>query len=137
MRVARRSLGAQPQDMVRIAARSVPAACGGGPAIRDVNPELRAGEVNVLRGANGAGKTTTVRAMAGIPPVTTGHAGRDGRRIDGNLWQQARAVAGQATVLSRVSVVAQGARAVIRADFGLIGAAYLGGTPEVAGDADL
>ena len=104
MRVARRSLGAQPQDMVRIDARSVPAACGGGPAIR---------------GGGGRGE------------------GRgDGRRIDGNLWQQARAVAGQATVLSRGSVVAQGARAVIRADFGLIGAAYLGGTPEVAGGAD-
>jgi hypothetical protein len=85
MKAARRSLGAQPQDMVRIAARSVPAACGRVPAIR----------------------------------------------------QHARAVASQATVLSRVSVVAQGARAVIRAGFGLIGAAYLGGTPEVAGDADL
>ena len=136
MRVARRGLGAPPQDVVRIAARSVPAAYGRVPAIRGVNLELRAGEVNVLLGANGAGKATTVRAMAGILPVTTGHAGRDARRIDGDLWQQAHAVADQATVLSPGSVVAQGAGAVIRADFGLIGAAYLGGTPEVAGGAD-
>jgi hypothetical protein len=71
--------------------------------------------------------------MAGILPVTTGRAERDGRRIDGSLWQHARAVAGQAAILSRGSVVAQGAGA----GFGLIGAAYLGGTPEVAGGADL
>ena len=49
----------------------------------------------MLLGANGAGKATTVRAMAGILPVTTGHAGRDARRIDGDLWQQAHAVADQ------------------------------------------
>ena len=87
MRAARRGLGAQPHDVVRIAARSVPAGYGGGPAVR----------------------------------------------------QPARAVASQATVLFPGSVVAQGARAVravIRADFGVTGAAYVGGTPEVAGGAD-
>jgi hypothetical protein len=83
MRAARRGLGAQSHDVVRIAARSVPAGYGGGPAIR----------------------------------------------------QHARAVASQAPVLFPGSVVAQGARAVIRADFGLTGTAYLGGTPEVAGGA--
>jgi hypothetical protein len=83
MRADRRGLGAQPHDMVRIAARSVPSGYGGGPAIR----------------------------------------------------QHARAVAGQATVIFPGPVVAQGARAVIRADFGLIGAAYFGGTPEVPGGA--
>jgi hypothetical protein len=83
MRAARWGLGAQPHDVVRIAARPVPAGYGGGPAIR----------------------------------------------------QHARAVAGKSTVLFPGSVVAQGARAVIRADFGLTGTAYLGGTPEVAGGA--
>jgi ABC-type cobalamin/Fe3+-siderophores transport system ATPase subunit len=136
MRAARRGLRAQPLDVVRIAARPVPADCGGEPAIRDVSPELRGGEANVLLGANGAGKITTWGAMTGILPVTTGHVERDSRRIDGNLWQHARAVADQAAVLSRGSVVAPGAGAVIRADFGLIGAAYLEGTPEVAGGAD-
>lgn len=46
------------------------------------------------------------------------------------------AVAGQATVLSHRPLVTQGTGAVIRADFGLIGAGCLGVTPEVAGGAD-
>jgi hypothetical protein len=84
MKAARRGPGAQPHDVVRIAARSVPAACGRVPAVR----------------------------------------------------QHARAVASQVTVLSPGSVVAQGAGAVIRAGFGLIGGAYPEQTPEVASGAD-
>ena len=47
-------------------------------AVRDVNFELRPGEVFGLLGPNGAGKTTTVRLLTALIAPTEGHAWVDG-----------------------------------------------------------
>ena len=53
-----------------LAASSLSAGYGAVPIIRDIDLELRAGEVVALLGPNGAGKTTTLRALAGaITPI--------------------------------------------------------------------
>ena len=44
--------------------------------IRDVNLEIRRGEIVTIIGPNGGGKTTTVRAALGIIPLTTGRVWR-------------------------------------------------------------
>ncbi|MBM4110682.1 MAG: ABC transporter ATP-binding protein [Phycisphaerae bacterium] len=52
-------------------------------ALRDVNLEVRAGEIVSLIGANGAGKSTTLMAISGIVRATAGTVEFDGRRING------------------------------------------------------
>jgi branched-chain amino acid transport system ATP-binding protein len=49
-------------------------------AVRDVDLEVRGGEVLAVLGRNGAGKTTTMKALAGLLPVSAGritHGGVD------------------------------------------------------------
>src|ERR1700682_3245895 len=51
--------------------------------IRDVNLEVRPGEVVACIGANGAGKTTTLRAISGMIHPRSGTVTSDGRDITG------------------------------------------------------
>jgi ABC-type branched-subunit amino acid transport system ATPase component len=51
--------------------------------IRDVNLEVRAGEVVACIGANGAGKTTTLRAISGMIHPRSGRVTFNGRDITG------------------------------------------------------
>jgi branched-chain amino acid transport system ATP-binding protein len=51
--------------------------------IRDVNLEVRPGEVVACIGANGAGKTTTLRAISGMIRARAGHVMFDGKDITG------------------------------------------------------
>src|ERR1022692_2127188 len=44
------------------------------PALRELNPSIRAGEVFGFLGPNGAGKTTTINALLGFIPPTSGTA---------------------------------------------------------------
>ena len=50
---------------VVLAARGLSAGYHGVPVVRDVDLEVRAGEVVLLGGPNGAGKTTTMMTLAG------------------------------------------------------------------------
>ena len=43
-------------------------------AVRDVNLQVREGELLALLGPNGAGQTTTVRMLSAILQPTSGHA---------------------------------------------------------------
>jgi len=52
-------------------------------AIKDVDLEVREGEIVALIGANGAGKSTTLRAISGLEPVRTGRISFEDQRIDG------------------------------------------------------
>ncbi|WP_030952847.1 ABC transporter ATP-binding protein [Streptomyces sp. NRRL S-481] len=48
----------------------------------DVALTAAPGDVVALLGPNGAGKTTALRALAGLSPLTSGHLGLDGVRLD-------------------------------------------------------
>jgi ribose transport system ATP-binding protein len=54
---------------------------GGNPVLRDVDAELRAGEIVGLIGENGAGKSTFMKILAGIHPPTSGQVEIDGRPV--------------------------------------------------------
>jgi branched-chain amino acid transport system ATP-binding protein len=51
-------------------------------AVRDVDLEVRDGEVLAVLGRNGAGKTTTMKALAGLLPVSGGRILHDGVPIE-------------------------------------------------------
>jgi len=50
-------------------------------AVRDVDIEVREGEVLAVLGRNGAGKTTTMKALAGLLPVAGGRITYDGADV--------------------------------------------------------
>ena len=50
-------------------------------ALKDVDFEVRAGEVIGLLGDNGAGKSTLVKAIAGVQPADSGEAEFEGRPV--------------------------------------------------------
>jgi D-xylose transport system ATP-binding protein len=66
-------------------------------ALKDVDFEIRGGEVVGLLGDNGAGKSTLVKAIAGVQPADTGKAWFEGRPVDFTTPQAATAL-GIATV---------------------------------------
>jgi iron complex transport system ATP-binding protein len=53
-------------------ARGVHQVLGGQPVLRDVDLEVRTGEITALLGPNGAGKTTLLRVLAGLALPTAG-----------------------------------------------------------------
>ena len=73
-----------------LAARGLSAGYGGGPVIRDIDLDLRAGEVVTLLGPNGAGKTTTLLALSGALPAMAGTVFWDGRPTVAPLHERAR-----------------------------------------------
>jgi D-xylose transport system ATP-binding protein len=66
-------------------------------ALKDVDFELRAGEVVGLVGDNGAGKSTLIKAIAGVQPPDSGKARFEGREVSLNSPQAATTL-GIATV---------------------------------------
>ena len=71
-------------------ARGLAAGYGHGAVIRDVDLEVRAGEVVALLGANGAGKTTTLLTLAGVLPPSAGDVRWLGRVDTRPLHRRAR-----------------------------------------------
>jgi energy-coupling factor transport system ATP-binding protein len=69
---------AAPGDRL-LDARGVRVALGGRTVVRDVDLELRAGDVIALFGRNGAGKTTLLRALAGLLEPSSGIVDARGR----------------------------------------------------------
>ncbi|MGH2952774.1 MAG: ATP-binding cassette domain-containing protein [Solirubrobacterales bacterium] len=66
-------------------------------ALKEVDFELRAGEVVGLVGDNGAGKSTLIKAIAGVQPPDSGEARFEGREVSLTSPQAATAL-GIATV---------------------------------------
>ncbi|MBI4493973.1 MAG: ABC transporter ATP-binding protein [Chloroflexi bacterium] len=54
---------------------------GGAEAVRDLDLEVRAGEMVALIGANGAGKSTTLRAISGLATAARGQILFEGRPL--------------------------------------------------------
>ncbi len=62
-------------------------------ALRDVDLQIRAGEIFALLGPNGAGKTTLISIVCGIVNATSGTVLADGHDIRG-AWRAARSAIG-------------------------------------------
>jgi branched-chain amino acid transport system ATP-binding protein len=81
----------------------------GHPFVRNVDIEVRRGEVVALIGPNGAGKTTTLLALAGELPLLGGTVRLDGRPQNGPLYRRARRglafVTEERSVFMRMSVL--------------------------------
>ncbi len=61
-------------------------------AVKDLNLELRRGEVFGFLGPNGAGKSTTVGMILGLVTPTAGSIELFGQKIDGHQWSALRRV---------------------------------------------
>jgi len=61
-------------------------------AVKDLNLELRRGEVFGFLGPNGAGKSTTVGMILGLVAPTSGSIELFGQKIDGNRWPALRRI---------------------------------------------
>jgi D-xylose transport system ATP-binding protein len=68
-----------PQPL--LALKGVSKRFGAVEALKDVDLELRAGEVIGLVGDNGAGKSTLIKAIAGVQPADDGQAFFDGQPV--------------------------------------------------------
>ena len=82
---------ARPDGGVAIGARALAKSFGGFEAVKDVDLEVRYGEVYGLLGANGAGKTTTIKMLCGLIEPSAGDvslAGERGRLRSEGVRQQ-------------------------------------------------
>jgi ABC-2 type transport system ATP-binding protein len=61
-------------------------------AVKDLNIDIRRGEVFGFLGPNGAGKSTTVGMILGLVAPTSGNIELFGHNIKGNLWSALRRV---------------------------------------------
>ena len=69
-------------DAPLIAARGISKAFAGVEVLRDVDLDLKAGEIHALLGENGAGKSTFAKVLAGVHRPTRGTLQMNGRSIE-------------------------------------------------------
>lgn len=94
----------QPDHQTVIAAtRGVNKSYPGVQALKDVDFDVRAGEVRALLGANGAGKSTLIRMLAGVEAPDSGTVEIAGTRLSGGV-REASAL-GIATVYQELSLI--------------------------------
>jgi len=84
--------------------RKVTKAYHGAPAIKDIDFDLRPGEIHALLGENGAGKSTLTKIMAGVVEPTAGHMLHRGEPVQFETPSQALN-AGIAMVFQETSLV--------------------------------
>lgn len=82
---------------VVLGARGLSAGYAGVPVVREIDLEVRRGEVVALLGPNGAGKTTTLLALAGEVPVLGGEVHLGGAATSAPLHRRAAAGLGLIT----------------------------------------
>ncbi len=78
----RRQFRERPKDAIAIGARHLFKRFGKFNAVKDINIEIKYGEIYGLLGANGAGKTTTIKMLCGLIGASSGEmelAGERGR----------------------------------------------------------
>ena len=76
----RRQFRERPQDAIAIGARNLYKRFGKFNAVKDINIEIKYGEIYGLLGANGAGKTTTIKMLCGLIPASDGQMELAGER---------------------------------------------------------
>jgi D-xylose transport system ATP-binding protein len=76
-----RAAGARSSAAPLLALKGISKSFGAVEALKDVDFELRAGEVIGLVGDNGAGKSTLIKAIAGVQPADDGEAYFEGDRV--------------------------------------------------------
>lgn len=86
-----------PPGDVLLEARDLSAGYGSLAAVRNLDLEVRAGEVVALLGANGAGKTTTLLTLAGELAPLDGQVLWRGEKVATPLFKRARAGIGLVT----------------------------------------
>ena len=86
------SAAVRAAGVVRLELRGVSKSFGGVRVLRDVNFELRTGEVVGLLGDNGAGKSTLIKIMTGVHSPDAGEMLFDGRKVENLTVQGARAL---------------------------------------------
>src|SRR5688572_11556676 len=69
-------------DLPLIAARGISKAFAGVEVLRDVDLDLRSGEIHALLGENGAGKSTFAKILAGVHRPTRGTLQMNGARVE-------------------------------------------------------
>ena len=96
--------------------------------VRDVNLEIRRGEIVTIIGPNGGGKTTLVRAALGIVPLTTGRVWRMPGLVIGYTPQKVMADSILPLAVERfLRLGVQAERAEVRQVLERTGAAHLAG----------
>src|SRR5437016_6261668 len=94
---------------VRLAARGLDAGYQGHAIVRNIDLEVRAGEVVALLGPNGAGKTTTILTLAGDLRPIGGQILLDGQPTRSPLHRRARSglalVTEERTVFMQLSTI--------------------------------
>lgn len=73
-----------------IEAKALDAGYGGHPFVRDLNIQVRAGEITALLGPNGAGKSTTLMTLAGHTAPLGGTVLIDGKATKSRLSARAK-----------------------------------------------
>ena len=77
---SRRRFRERAPDAVAIGAHNLQKRFGGFHAVKDINIEVKYGEIYGLLGANGAGKTTTIKMLCGLIAPTSGEMQLAGER---------------------------------------------------------
>jgi len=92
--VAMRSASVPPMSRGEVVLRTIGLSkrFGRFDAVKDVNLELRRGEVFGFLGPNGAGKSTTVSMILGLIAPTSGSVELFGMKQDGNRWPALRRI---------------------------------------------